>query len=59
MRRTIDDMTEDDWEHSLGDHPRGGRWQDATGVGEPESRLLGRARDLLQRRLAADKKAAA
>jgi Ser/Thr protein kinase RdoA (MazF antagonist) len=41
-----------DWEHSLGDHPRWGRWQDATGVGEPESQLLGRARDLLQRRLA-------
>ena len=27
-----------DWEHSLGDHPRWGRWQDAIGVGEPESR---------------------
>jgi Ser/Thr protein kinase RdoA (MazF antagonist) len=40
-----------DWEHSLGDQPRWGRWRDATGVGEPETRLLGRAADLLQRRL--------
>jgi Ser/Thr protein kinase RdoA (MazF antagonist) len=41
-----------DWEHSLGDQPRWGRWQDATGVGEPEARLIGRAARLLQQRLA-------
>ena len=29
-----------DWEHSLGDHPRWGRWQDAAGVGEPERTML-------------------
>jgi Ser/Thr protein kinase RdoA (MazF antagonist) len=40
-----------DWEHSLGDNPRWGRWQDANGVGKPESRLIGNATQLLQRRL--------
>jgi Ser/Thr protein kinase RdoA (MazF antagonist) len=41
-----------DWEHSLGDQPRWGRWQDAIGVDEAESRLIGRAAQLLQQRLA-------
>jgi Ser/Thr protein kinase RdoA (MazF antagonist) len=40
-----------DWEHSLGDQPRWGRWQDAIGVGESETRLIGRAAQLLQQRL--------
>ncbi|TPG28327.1 phosphotransferase enzyme family protein [Mycolicibacterium hodleri] len=40
-----------DWSHSLGDQPRWGRWQDATGVGEPETTTLDRAVALLQRRL--------
>jgi len=40
-----------DWQHSLGDRPRWGRWQDATGVGEAERRVLEPARDLLRRRL--------
>jgi Ser/Thr protein kinase RdoA (MazF antagonist) len=41
-----------DWEHSLGDQPRWGRWQDAVGVGEAETAVLSRASDLLHRRLA-------
>jgi Ser/Thr protein kinase RdoA (MazF antagonist) len=41
-----------DWQHSLGDQPRWGRWQDATGVGEAEATVLARATELLQRRLA-------
>jgi Ser/Thr protein kinase RdoA (MazF antagonist) len=41
-----------DWEHSLGDHPRWGRWQDATGVGESETQSIGRAAQLLRKRLA-------
>jgi Ser/Thr protein kinase RdoA (MazF antagonist) len=40
-----------DWQHSLGDRPRWGRWEDATGVGEPERQVLDPARDLLRRRL--------
>ncbi|MCV7422457.1 phosphotransferase [Mycobacterium yunnanensis] len=40
-----------DWQHSLGDRPRWGRWEDATGVGEAERRVLDPARDLLERRL--------
>ncbi|MBJ7340325.1 phosphotransferase [Mycolicibacterium sp.] len=40
-----------DWRHSLGDEPRWGRWQDATGVGEPEAATLERAVALLRRRL--------
>jgi Ser/Thr protein kinase RdoA (MazF antagonist) len=40
-----------DWEHSLGERPRWGRWRDATGVGNTEADLLGRAAGLLQRRL--------
>lgn len=40
-----------DWEHSLGTEPRWGRWEDGIGVGEEESRLLGRAVDRVQQRL--------
>lgn len=40
-----------DWEHSLGDQPRWGRWQDAEGVGGPEHDLLDRAAQLLMQRL--------
>lgn len=40
-----------DWEHSLGDRPRWGRWQDATGVGSSEKAVLDRASDLLRQRL--------
>ena len=40
-----------DWQHSLGDQPRWGRWQDAMGVGNAESALLGRAQQLLGDRL--------
>jgi Ser/Thr protein kinase RdoA (MazF antagonist) len=40
-----------DWEHSLGEQPRWGRWQDAIGVGESETRLIGRAAQLLHQRL--------
>lgn len=40
-----------DWEHSLGDVPRWGRWQEAEGVGVAEHRILERAQDLLRRRL--------
>jgi Ser/Thr protein kinase RdoA (MazF antagonist) len=41
-----------DWQHSLGDRPRWGRWQDAVGVGAAECDVLGRAAGLLQSRLA-------
>lgn len=41
-----------DWQHSLGDAPRWGRWQDAIGVGASESVVLGRAAEALHRRLA-------
>ena len=41
-----------DWEHSLGDQPRWGRWQDAAGVGAAEHDLLHRAAELLRNRLA-------
>ncbi|HEY6934994.1 MAG TPA: phosphotransferase [Marmoricola sp.] len=40
-----------DWEHSLGDQPRWGRWQDGIGVGAEERSLLGRAADLVHDRL--------
>ncbi|PQE01209.1 aminoglycoside phosphotransferase [Mycobacterium sp. EPG1] len=40
-----------DWEHSLGDNPRWGRWRDAVGVGEHEAAVLSRAEALLHRRL--------
>ncbi|CAJ1580124.1 phosphotransferase enzyme family protein [[Mycobacterium] wendilense] len=40
-----------DWEHSLGDQPRWGRWHDAQGVGAAETELLGRAQALLRQRL--------
>lgn len=41
-----------DWTNCLGETPRWGRWRDAEGVGTEESHLLGRAQDLLRRRLA-------
>lgn len=41
-----------DWEHSLGNQPRWGRWQDAIGVGASEAAVLDRAQQLLQQRLA-------
>lgn len=41
-----------DWRHSLGQEPRWGRWRDAVGVDATEADVLGRARDLLGRRLA-------
>lgn len=40
-----------DWQHSLGDQPRWGRWQDAVGVGTEESAVLNRGVELLRRRL--------
>lgn len=42
-----------DWEHSLGERPRWGRWQDAVGVGAAEGDILGRAAELLRRCLEA------
>ena len=41
-----------DWQHSLGDTPRWGRWQDAVGVGPSESAVLTQAARLLEKRLA-------
>ena len=41
-----------DWEHSLGDKPRWGRWQDGIGVGTHETPILGSAADLIRKRLA-------
>jgi Ser/Thr protein kinase RdoA (MazF antagonist) len=41
-----------DWEHSLGDKARWGRWQDGIGVGPNETHVLGSAADLIQQRLA-------
>lgn len=40
-----------DWQHSLGDQPRWGRWQDGIGVGEEETLVLGRAADRVHERL--------
>jgi Ser/Thr protein kinase RdoA (MazF antagonist) len=40
-----------DWDHSLGDHARWGRWQDAVGVGASERQVLDRAERLLHQRL--------
>ena len=40
-----------DWQHSLGDQPRWGRWQDAVGVGPGECAVLNPALGLLRRRL--------
>jgi Ser/Thr protein kinase RdoA (MazF antagonist) len=42
-----------DWEHTLGDRPRWGRWQDGIGVGPDERELLGRAAELIRARLSA------
>ena len=41
-----------DWEHSLGDKQRWGRWQDGIGVGPDEAPILGSAADLIRQRLA-------
>ncbi|NYG57124.1 Ser/Thr protein kinase RdoA (MazF antagonist) [Nocardioides daedukensis] len=41
-----------DWEHSLGEQPRWGRWHDGIGVGPGESAVLGAAASLVQQRLA-------
>ncbi|MFB1294337.1 phosphotransferase enzyme family protein [Mycobacterium sp. pW049] len=41
-----------DWEHSLGEKPRWGRWRDAVGVGAQEAAVLDRAQQLLHDRLA-------
>lgn len=40
-----------DWQHTLGDDPRWGRWQDGIGIGDREVALLSRAKDLIHRRL--------
>lgn len=40
-----------DWEHSLGERGRWGRWQDVAGMGDSELQLLGRAETLLKDRL--------
>ncbi|MDV3128538.1 phosphotransferase [Mycobacterium sp. 21AC1] len=42
-----------DWEHSLGEQPRWGRWHDAEGVGPSERAVLERAQALLRDRLEA------
>lgn len=41
-----------DWQHSLGEQPRWGRWSDAIGVEAVESEVLSRAAELLRGRLA-------
>ncbi len=41
-----------DWEHSLGDQPRWGRWQDGIGVGPVEQAALGAAAEVVRERLA-------
>ncbi|WP_436697987.1 phosphotransferase enzyme family protein [Nocardioides sp. BYT-33-1] len=41
-----------DWEHSLGDRPRWGRWQDGFGVGPAEEEALGAAAAIVRERLA-------
>ncbi len=41
-----------DWEHAWAARPRWGRWQDGIGVGAQETEVLGRAEQLLGRRLA-------
>ena len=40
-----------DWEHSLGDEPRWGRWQDGIGVGPVEEAALGAAAEVVRERL--------
>jgi Ser/Thr protein kinase RdoA (MazF antagonist) len=42
-----------DWEHTLGDAPRWGRWQDGIGVGPVEEAALGAAVEVVRERLAA------
>ncbi len=40
-----------DWEHTLGERPRWGRWQDGIGIGPGEEAHLTRVADLIHRRL--------
>jgi Ser/Thr protein kinase RdoA (MazF antagonist) len=40
-----------DWEHTLGSHPRWGRWQDGIGIGDPEVGLLSQVVELIKERL--------
>lgn len=40
-----------DWEHTLGDRPRWGRWQDGIGVGPVEEAALGAAVEVVRERL--------
>lgn len=40
-----------DWEHSLGEQPRWGRWEDGFGVGDVELAVLSRATELVRMRL--------
>jgi Ser/Thr protein kinase RdoA (MazF antagonist) len=40
-----------DWEHTLGEAPRWGRWQDGIGIGDPELALLSRVTDRIAARL--------
>ncbi|WP_408898135.1 phosphotransferase enzyme family protein [Nocardioides sp. R1-1] len=42
-----------DWEHTLGDRPRWGRWQDGIGVGPAEEAALGAAVEVVRERLSA------
>lgn len=42
-----------DWDHTLGDEPRWGRWQDGIGVGPAEEAALGAAVEVVRERLAA------
>lgn len=40
-----------DWEHTLGDQPRWGRWQDGFNIGPEEEQVLGQAAELVRTRL--------
>lgn len=40
-----------DWDATLGETPRWGRWRDAVGVGDAEAEVIGRATSLLRQRL--------
>jgi Ser/Thr protein kinase RdoA (MazF antagonist) len=40
-----------DWEHTLGDSPRWGRWEDGIGIGETETALLRDVVALIRQRL--------
>jgi Ser/Thr protein kinase RdoA (MazF antagonist) len=41
-----------DWENTLGDNPRWGRWQDGIGITEHDLQLFGAAAEIVRRRLA-------